>query len=150
VAVRLIYDRTPELVRWAEARIPDARFRDDAVAIGIERNFSVVGAAIFDTFASSSCLAHFASDGSRTWLREPHAVIPPILAYPFVQCRFRRLTAVVTVNNVRSLRLARRLGFKDEGVMRCASPRGADVVVLGMLREDCWALPLHEADKVKP
>lgn len=139
---RLVYDRTAELVDWAERRTPGAKYRPDAVAIGVERAGQICGVFVCDTFSTTSCFMHVASDGSSTWLpRDPRAVLIPIFAYPFIQCGYRRISCVIAAGNVRSRRFARRMGCQEEGVMREAAPDGQDYILLGMLRRECRYLP---------
>lgn len=61
--------------------------------------------------------------------------------YPFLQLGCRRVTANVASNNHKSKRLVERLGFKHEGTLRENVGEGIDMLVYGMLREECrWIL----------
>lgn len=59
-----------------------------------------------------------------------------IFHYPFVQANCHRVTALVNSRNARSLKLAKGLGFKQEGVMRDYYIDD-DAIILGLLRKDC-------------
>jgi hypothetical protein len=59
-----------------------------------------------------------------------------LFAYPFLQCGFRRLSAVVKVSNSRSLDCTRRLGFSVEGLLRNWYP-DCDGILFSMLKEEC-------------
>lgn len=48
-----------------------------------------------------------------------------------------RLNSFIQVDNQHSIEITKRIGFKEEGLMRRAGPEGQDVMVLGMLPEDC-------------
>lgn len=137
---RYIYDRHDELVAWAEKRIPGQHFRDDAVAIGHERDGRIVGVVVYDTFTQGSCCIGLASDGSKRWMTSEFAT--RAMAYPFVQCGFRRITAFVSERNEASLRFTRGFGWTREGVLREAGPEGEDMIMFGMLRRECRWLPM--------
>ena len=84
---------------------------------------------------------HIASDGSRNWLSRDF--LAAMFAYPFVQLRLHRVTGLIAASNADSLRFARHIGFRDEGVMREGAPDG-DMMVLGMLRRECrWIAKEH-------
>lgn len=138
---RYIYDRHDELVAWAEERIPGQHFRDDAVAIGHERDGCIVGVVVYDTFTPGSCCIGLASDGSKRWMTREFAM--RAMAYPFVQCGFRRITAFVSERNEASLRFTRGTGWTQEGVLREAGPDREDMICFGMLRRECKWLPMN-------
>jgi len=140
VTSRYIYDRHDELVAWAEQRIRGHNFRDDAVAIGHERDGIIVGVAVFDTFSPNACLVGLASDGSRRWMTRAFAV--RAMSYPFVQCGFRHIGCIVSSRNEASLRFTRGFGWTQEGVLREAGPEGEDMIMFGMLRRECRWLPM--------
>jgi hypothetical protein len=64
------------------------------------------------------------------------AFLLAVFDYVFVQLKCRRCTAKVRADNKRSLKLVKRLGFKQEGIMRKAR-NGCDVIVFGLLKEEC-------------
>ena len=138
----LIYGADAALVLWAENRIPMARFRSDAQAIGVSLAGQLQAVFIYDTFAEGGCFMHVAAKG-RHWLPEdPRQVMIPVFAFPFIQCQFRRISCVISERNRPSLAFARWCGCRREGVMRKAAPDGSDFVLLGMLREECrWVRP---------
>lgn len=64
-----------------------------------------------------------------------------IFAYPFVQLRVKRVTALVEEWNTRSICLCTHAGFRVEGKMREAAVGGGNVVIMGMLAsESRWHL----------
>lgn len=148
MTLSMIYDRTEELVLWAEAHIAGARFRGDAKAIGIARDGETVGVFVFDTISTNACFMHVASDGSRRWL--DRSALVRVFAYPFLQCGFRRVSAVVSSTNAPSLNLVRKLGAVEEGRMRHGAHDGEDLVLFGLLREECrWLEPRSVGRRVR-
>lgn len=65
------------------------------------------------------------------------ASIRRILEYPFGELKVPRITAEINATNERAIRNAEMLGFKREGLKRKAGAGGTDIVVLGLLPEEC-------------
>lgn len=64
--------------------------------------------------------------------------VTDICSYLFVQLGVNRVTWFVHGDNKESLRLAeRRAGWVKEGVKRSAGSHGEDMIMFGMLKEDC-------------
>lgn len=145
---QFVYGDDEHLVAWAEAKIPHHRFRDDAKAIGHERDGEIVGVAVFDTFSPNGCCMGLASDGSRRWMTRDFAVA--VMAYPFVQCGFNRITCIISALNEPSLRYTRHFGWTQEGVFREAGPLGEDMILFGMLRRECpFLAPIYGGAGIK-
>lgn len=60
-----------------------------------------------------------------------------VFAYIWQQLGCRRITGRIHEDNVDALHASMRLGFVREGRMRQAAPDGRDVLVYGMLKEEC-------------
>lgn len=142
--IEYVYGQDERLVGWASEILGQAhRFRPDAKAIGIEVDGALRGVVVFDTFSPIDCLVTVVSNSKRNWLTR--AFIRRVMAYPFVQCGFPRITCLVSRSNKPSLRFTRRFGgWQLEGVLRKAGTDGEDMLLFGMLREDCVWLPLPE------
>lgn len=144
--IEYVYGEEAELVPWAEAHTgPQHRFRPDAKAIGIRIKGALRAVAVYDNFSINDCLFGIASDGSRRWVTREFC--HRVMAYPFIQCGFPRITCIVSRNNRPSLQLVRRFGgWQLEGVMREAGLAGEGLMIYGMLRRDClWLPPLPAA-----
>lgn len=139
MAVDYVYGEDERVTAWMAERIGINQFRDDVKTIGIERDGELIGGTAFDTFCERECVLHTASDGSARWLTRDY--IKLVFHYPFIQLGFVRLTSFVSVNNPRSLRLAKHFGFVEEGRARGAGKDGEDLVMLGMLRTECRYIP---------
>lgn len=113
-------------------------YRSDATAIGHEIDGVLVGVLVYDTFGAGDCLWHVASNTKRWITRE---FILRGVAYPFLQIGQKRITAMVSARNAPSLKLTRGFGFSEEGRLRRAGIFGEDMIVFGMLREECRWLP---------
>lgn len=144
---RVVYEPQAEMIAWAEERITDNQFRPDARAIGVERDGTLCGVVVFDNFSVGQCCLSVASDGSRRWITREFLI--RVFAYPFIQLNYWRLTCLVAETNTDSLRLCRSFGWVEEGRIRRGSPNGDDMIVLGMLREECRFLPERMTGKVR-
>lgn len=103
-------------------------------AIGLERDGRPIAATIYNHFADSNIVMSFAAIPGKRWLTR--AYLSAIFRYPFVQLGVRRVTGFVALKNTDSLRFAKHLGAKTEGLMRHALPDD-DLVVLGILKHEC-------------
>lgn len=63
--------------------------------------------------------------------------VEKILRYPFEFWKMRRITAEIEDGNKRSVSQAKLLGFKHEGTKRQAGPNGRDILVFGLLPDEC-------------
>jgi RimJ/RimL family protein N-acetyltransferase len=62
----------------------------------------------------------------------------------------KRLNSFINISNKRSIEITERIGFKREGLMRQAGPDREDVVVLGMVKEECPWLTPQKDDEATP
>lgn len=138
MATEVIYDRQDEVKAFALEKIGLPGFREDAVAIGLARDGEIIAACVFECFSQCDCSVHLASDGSRRWCNREYIV--RCMAYPFLQLNLRRITGLVPARNKAALNFDLAFGFKQEGYIRHGMPDD-DLVLLGMLREECRWLP---------
>ncbi len=120
--INYVYDDEERVVEWAEQRT-GLTFRDDRHAIAREVNGEIVGAIIYDTFGPKDCVVHVVSNGSRRWMTRDFIV--RAFAYPFIQCKFSRITCMVAETNEDSLHMTLGFGWVAEGRMRQAAPDGS-------------------------
>lgn len=131
------YDGQEELLAWAQ-QVIGCQFRPDAKAIGWLNGETIRAVTVFDGFSQCDCNMHIASDGTGNWLTKEF--LCRSFAYPFIQLGLRRVTGLVPAKNENAVRFDIHLGFEYEGKCRNALPDD-DIIVLGMLREDCRFLP---------
>lgn len=137
----ILYDQQQRMLEWAAGRMgyPRFRFRDDAQAIGREKDGQLVGVVVYDTWSDGDCLIHVVSDGSRRWFSREFCI--RAMAYPFLQVGNRSITALVLTTNAPSIAMCRHFGFQQEGLLRRRGPAGEDMILFGLLREECRWLP---------
>lgn len=64
-------------------------------------------------------------------------VIRKVLEYPFERWKVRGITAEIDAGNARSIRNAEMMGFKHEGTRRKRGSNGSDILIYGLLPEEC-------------
>ncbi|MBO9458973.1 GNAT family N-acetyltransferase [Labrenzia sp. R5_0] len=137
------YHPQPTLITWAETKMretyPGFVFARDARAIGHARDGELVAVVVYDRWSENDCMVHVVSDGSRSWMTRSFAVVA--MAYPFRQLGFTRITAMVSELNEESLRFSQRFGWRLEGYLRKAGPKGEGLLLFGMLKSECRWLP---------
>lgn len=113
---------------WLESRL-GATLAPDAVFIA---NTSPYGVAGFERWTGDDVEVHYSGERgflSRRFLRA-------LARYAFDQLGCRRITGRIPVFRPEAVKLGLRLGFRHEGTLRCAFD-GADILILGMLKEEC-------------
>lgn len=133
----ITYDDQAKLISWASACI-GFEPRQDVQAMGWVDGSTIKAVTLWDGFSECDCNIHIASDGTRHWLTRGY--LRASFWHPFLQWNLRRVTALVPAKNHDALRFDLHLGFEREGLIRHALP-GDDLIVLGMLRENCRYIP---------
>lgn len=132
VTKKVVYEKE-RVGEWAMRRMPYPTRWLAYEAIGLERDGELIAATIFENCSLADVNMHIVTEGSH-WLTREY--LARCFAYPFVQLNLRRVTGLIPRKNERSLRFARHLGFRIEGLARHALPDD-DVIITGMLREEC-------------
>jgi RimJ/RimL family protein N-acetyltransferase len=135
------FEQRPEYLQWAEG-VLGQKFDPKTVSLltSLSQSGTILGVVIFSRFTTGNCEITVAARDPR-FISKRFALA--VAAYPFLQLGYRRVTAFIAVDNLQSLDLAQRLGFRIEGTARYWFPSG-DAYILGLLREDCKFLPKDE------
>lgn len=135
---RLIFDEHQRIADWCEARIVHfSGWGSDPRAIGYELAGVLKGGVVYTNYSHGNVFASIALDGSinRRFL---HA----IFFNPFIAWKVRHIGCLIETSNTRSIRLCSHMGFIPEGRLREAAVNGEDVILMGMLRNECrWLKP---------
>lgn len=122
----LVFADKERVGTWVAKQVGQLSSWGDFYAMGAELNGELVSGVVFNNFTDSNATCHIA-------ISKPTRLLPALLdhafLYAFYQQRLRRLTAFIEARNVKSLKINRRLGFVDEGVMELAGTGGQDVHV---------------------
>lgn len=126
-------EETEFLRAWLEERLPDTNLGNDSVCIGVWRDDKLAAVAGFCNYKHVDIEISFASDNPRWATKE---TIAYILAFPFMQLKTQRCTAMVLKSNKRCRKLLNGLGFKEEGRHAHAGPNLETMFSYGMTRQD--------------
>ncbi len=135
-AKTLLYGDDDRVMRWVCERIGIAPF-DDARAIGLLQGDTLIAGTVYERFSECDVNMHVAATSPDAMTRR---FLVASFYYPFITANKRRVTGLVPASNQRALAFDLKLGFKQEGLIRCALPGGEDLILLGMLREECRLL----------
>ncbi|WP_395138278.1 GNAT family N-acetyltransferase [Schlegelella aquatica] len=133
---RIILDDHLRVVRWVAPRIdeePEGLL--PAIGIGLEQDGQLIAGVLYTRYTGTSMEMHVAAIPGRRWLTREY--LQTCFAYPFDMVGCRRVTGLVRASNYEARRFDEHLGFKQEGVLRKAAADGDDIIVYGMLREEC-------------
>ena len=134
--IRIVFNERDRCAEWARLRIPHVEsWGEWCETIGLERDGELRAVAVYNFYTGADIAMHIAAVPGRRWMTRDSLRVA--FRYPFVQLGCRRVTGYIPAKNADSLRLAQHLGFVREGLKREATEDGDDVVVLGMLKNEC-------------
>lgn len=125
----------PAVNDWVSSKIYGRdRFPPDAPSIGLLENGRIVGGVVYTMYTGNGIMMNVAG-GYKGWINR--AFIRAAFAYPFKQLGCTRVSGLVRVDNFAAQKFDERLGFKREGLVRRGDDDGTDLIMYGMLREEC-------------
>ena len=129
-----IYGQDARVIEWVGERINESDF-GTATAIGLEEDGTLIAGVVYNLYNGPSICMHVAAEPGKHWLSKDFLF--RVFAYPFLQLECNRVTGLVRVDNLKARRFDEHLGFVQEGVIRRGASNGLDMVLYGMLREEC-------------
>ena len=125
----LVFGEKGRVGDWVATRVGQYSSWGDFYAMGAEVNGKLSAGLVFNNFTPCSATVHLA-------ISKPTRVLSELLdhafLYAFDTCGLRRLTGLVEANNAKSLKIIKRLGFVEEGVMRQAGEDGQDIIIFAL------------------
>lgn len=137
----VIYGQNERVIDWVGKRVNELDF-GSANGIGLEEDGELIAGVVFNLYTGPSISMHVAAVPGKRWMTKEY--LWRCFAYPFLQLKCNRITGLVRADNYEAQRFDEHLGFKREGVMRRACDDGADMLVYGMLREECRFLGIKK------
>lgn len=131
----IIWDQQDRVTKYVAHLVGEDEFLKPCAAIGLEKNGELIAGVVYDCFTGNSVSMHVASDKSKNWMISSYLYF--CFAYPFIALKCNRVTGLVQENNIDALNFDLKLGFKQEGRLRAACSDGSDIIVLGMLKDEC-------------
>lgn len=141
---RIVWDQPERIMQFVAARTGEDCYQR-FTAIGLERDGELVAGVLFEQHNGPNVFMAVASDGSRHWMTP--AYLAACFRYPFLQLKTHRVSGLVRMDNADAQRFDEAIGFVREGIVRRGAADGTDLILYGMLREDCRFLHsrYHEA-----
>ena len=137
----VIYGQDDKVIPWVGKRVDEEDF-GSAVGIGLEENGELSAGVVFNMFQGHSIWMHVAAEPGKRWLNRDFLF--RCFAYPFIQLNCHRVTGLVRIDNLAAQKFDEHLGFKKEGIIRKGADDGTDLILYGMLKEECRWLELKK------
>ena len=129
-----VYNEDQYVIPWVGKRINEDDF-GPATGIGLTDNGVLVAGVVFNMYNGPSICIHVAAEPGKRWLNRDFLF--RTFAYPFIQLKCNRITGLVRVDNLAAQKFDEHLGFKKEGLLRKGASDGTDMILYGMLKEEC-------------
>jgi RimJ/RimL family protein N-acetyltransferase len=137
---QVIYGQDSRCVDWFAARVPDTDFGKETVGVGLEQDGELIAVVLFDMYTGPSINMHVAAVPGKRWMTKEY--LWRCFAYPFLQLKCNRITGLVREDNLVAQRFDEHLGFKREGLIRQGATDGTNMILYGMLRDECRFLEM--------
>ncbi len=98
-------------------------------------NDKLVGGVVFHDYRVKHDVWLTIYTTDRKWCNRK--VLRRIFNFVFEDLKCQRASVLVDDDNEQSLNLVKRLGFRQEGFLRCFRENGKNAVLLGMLKNEC-------------
>jgi RimJ/RimL family protein N-acetyltransferase len=120
-----------EVGKWVCEKIGSDWIAEGAACIGEAKEGKLVSGVFYNHYNGASIFATIATDKSlsRTFTKA-------ILSYPFDVLKVNCIIVQVSSKNVKSIKLANHLGFKQIGSIPSAMTDG-DMVILSLVKQHC-------------
>lgn len=134
---KLLIQNDERVGDWVKARVPTLELgATPYTGIGLlNEGGQLIAGVVYDTFVGTSIDMHVAAVPGRRWMSR--RFLGEVFRYPFMQLGVRRVTGRVPASNEDARRFDEHIGFKLEGVIRKQLPNEEDLLIYGMLKEEC-------------
>lgn len=126
---------SPYVLKFIDEMIFGATsFPTDTPTIGIVEDGKVIAGVAYTMYTGNGICMHVAAS-KQGWLNR--TFLRMVFGYPFIQLGCTRVTGLVRSDNPRAQHFDERLGFVREGVIRKGDDDGMDLILYGMLKDEC-------------
>lgn len=134
--IEIVSGSQSELRNWIMERTYHPPVFGDYACLGFVDRGKLIGGVLFCHHdPGCSIEMHGAGDFTRVWLNRK--CVEFVAAFPFERLKVRRVVAPVWEMNWRSIRFLEHAGFQHEGTLRQAARNGDDLLIYGLLRNEC-------------
>lgn len=124
------------VAKWVAGRIPIFEFGSTPyTALGLMSAGGLIAGCVYQNYTKVDIHMHAAALPDKRWLNRHF--LGECFRYPFEQLGCRRVTGLVPAANRLARQFDEHLGFTYEGCIRQVLPNGEDLIIYGMLREEC-------------
>lgn len=116
---------------WVAQRIGGVFTPANSVAIGLEKDGTLIAGIMYEHWNGRSIVAHIAIEGRMT-----PAFVGAIFDYAYNVCGAEKAIVPVGSHNVKSQKLVEHMGFSEEGRLKDAQPDG-DIILYTLKKSDC-------------
>jgi RimJ/RimL family protein N-acetyltransferase len=131
----VIYGQDDRVLRWVEQRTNEGTFGPGSVGLGLEEDGELIAGVAFNMYTGASISMHVAAVPGKRWMTKEF--LWRSFAYPFIQLNCNRITGLVREDNLDAQKFDEHLGFKREGLLRRACLDGSNMILYGMLKDEC-------------
>jgi RimJ/RimL family protein N-acetyltransferase len=142
--IQTLYGHDKEVIAYVGPRVDEDNF-GPAIGIGQYKDGKIIAGVVYNLYNGPSICMHVAGEPGGRWLTRDFLF--RAFAYPFIQLGCNRVTGLVRIDNMEARRFDEHLGFKQEGVIRKGASDGTDMILYGMLKEECRWLELKDEIK---
>lgn len=140
----VVYGQDERVLEWVGSRINEGHFGPGAFGVGLEEDGELIAGVVYNMYTEASICMHVAAVPGKRWMTREF--LWRCFAYPFLQLNCNRVTGLVRVDNLVAQKFDEHLGFVREGLIRKGCTDGTDMILYGMLKEECrWLGVKHDA-----
>ena len=131
----------PQVVDWVSNKYGPIVVSPDSIGLGWVQDDKLVAGVVYEEFTEASIHATIVAEAPMV-----KGFLHKIFDYPFNQIGVEKIIVQVNSANKKSLELAYRLGFDEEGCIKGAYLDG-DRIILTMTRNECkWLKELQNEE----
>lgn len=140
----LVTNEDERVAKWICQRIPMFEYGSTPyTCLGLANPLGgLIAGVIYENYTGIDIRMHVAAEGRR-WLTKHF--LGECFRYPFVQLGCSRVTGLVPSRNEAAAQFDKHLGFVYEGRLRRMLPDGDDLLVFGMLKDECRWLTIGKS-----
>ncbi len=141
---KLILDQDERITQWICAGLnEDLSWVGEHKTLGMVYKGNLIGGLIYHNLRDKHDLWWTIYTIDKRWCNR--RILAAIFGYAFNFLRVKKINILVNTNNAKCLKLVTKLGFRQEGLLRCYREDGSDCYIYGMLKsENKWKGKKHE------
>jgi RimJ/RimL family protein N-acetyltransferase len=131
----VVYGQDARVIEWVGQRVDEDEFPSGSIGIGLEEDGELIAGVVFNMYTKAGICMHVAAAPGKRWMTKDY--LWRVFAYPFLQLNCNRVTGLVREDNIVAQKFDEHIGFKREGLIRKGATDGSNIILYGMLKEEC-------------